>query len=186
MIRSGLVGIDYQSVSYKDIQNVDLRVGVADKLLKVGDVYFVTAAGNRKTVFFEYRTALRSVQDRAEDRNGHSGGYRLSERIPPGGKPRVRHEVRRRRGQRQRLGAEGQRGTKGTFKRLEGDHRQAARLSQVFAGKARRRGKDRFVHRHRGRSAPQRGAGAQGLIRHRAGRRANPNSGSPSPTSSRI
>lgn len=70
MIRSGLVGIDYQSVSYKDIQNVDLRVGVADKLLKVGDVYFVTAAGNRKTVFFDieqpyevYKTAQKIVTD---------------------------------------------------------------------------------------------------------------------------
>lgn len=70
LIRSGLIGIDYQSVSYKDIRNVDLRVGLIDKLMKVGDLYFVTAAGSRKTVFFDieqpyeaYKIAQKTVAD---------------------------------------------------------------------------------------------------------------------------
>lgn len=70
IVRSGLVGIDYQSVGYKDVQNVNLRVGVFDKLMKVGDLYFVTAAGGGKNVFFDienpyevYKTAQKIVAD---------------------------------------------------------------------------------------------------------------------------
>ncbi len=69
IVRSGLVGIDYQSVSYKDIQNVDLRVGVLDKLMKVGDLYFITA-GKGRNVFFDierpyevYKIAQKTVAD---------------------------------------------------------------------------------------------------------------------------
>ena len=39
-MRTGFVGIDFQSLSYKDILSVHLKVGFMDKILKVGDVYF--------------------------------------------------------------------------------------------------------------------------------------------------
>ena len=40
IIISGFIGIDYQSIYYKDIKNVRLRVNIIDKLLGVGDIYF--------------------------------------------------------------------------------------------------------------------------------------------------
>lgn len=40
IIQSGFRGIDFQTLYYKDIHNVTLSVGVVDKLLGVGDVYF--------------------------------------------------------------------------------------------------------------------------------------------------
>jgi len=51
LIKTGLVGIDFQSVSYKDIQGVNLKVGVVDKMLKVGDLYFRSASGQQ--AFFD-------------------------------------------------------------------------------------------------------------------------------------
>lgn len=42
IIMSGFIGMDYQSIYYKDIKNVDLKISVIDKLLKVGDIYFDT------------------------------------------------------------------------------------------------------------------------------------------------
>lgn len=42
IIMSGFIGMDYQSIYYKDIQNVDLKISVIDKILKVGDIYFDT------------------------------------------------------------------------------------------------------------------------------------------------
>lgn len=39
IIQNGLIGTDYQTIYYKDIKNVNLRVGVIDKLLGVGDIY---------------------------------------------------------------------------------------------------------------------------------------------------
>ena len=40
ILKTGVLGVDYQSVYYKDIRNVNLRVGMIDKLLGVGDIYF--------------------------------------------------------------------------------------------------------------------------------------------------
>ncbi len=40
VIQSGFIGIDYQSIYYKDIHSVYLDVGVIDKCLSVGDIYF--------------------------------------------------------------------------------------------------------------------------------------------------
>lgn len=40
VIQSGLVGTDVQTLYYKDIKNVRLNVGLADKILGVGDIYF--------------------------------------------------------------------------------------------------------------------------------------------------
>lgn len=45
VIQSGFIGMDYKSIYYKDIVNVRLKVGVIDKLLHVGDIYFDTNTG---------------------------------------------------------------------------------------------------------------------------------------------
>ena len=42
IISSGFIGMDYQSIYYKDIENVHLKISVIDKILKVGDIYFDT------------------------------------------------------------------------------------------------------------------------------------------------
>ncbi len=39
IIRSGLVGIDVNSIYYSEITGVNLKVGFIDRLLKVGDIY---------------------------------------------------------------------------------------------------------------------------------------------------
>lgn len=43
IIRSGII-IDIQNIYYADIQSVNLRVGLIDRLLKVGDIYITTAS----------------------------------------------------------------------------------------------------------------------------------------------
>ena len=40
LIQTGFIDRDLQTVYYKDIRNVDLRIGLVDKMLGVGDVYF--------------------------------------------------------------------------------------------------------------------------------------------------
>lgn len=40
IIETGLIGSNYQTIYYKDIRNVTLRVGLLDKMLGVGDIYF--------------------------------------------------------------------------------------------------------------------------------------------------
>jgi len=40
IIQNGFFAENYQTIYYKDIKNVDLRVGLIDKLLHVGDIYF--------------------------------------------------------------------------------------------------------------------------------------------------
>ncbi len=39
IIRSGIVGIDFKNIYYSDITGVNLRVGLFDRLFKVGDIY---------------------------------------------------------------------------------------------------------------------------------------------------
>ncbi len=39
IIRSGVIGIDFKSVYYSDIEGVNLKVGITDKIFKVGDIY---------------------------------------------------------------------------------------------------------------------------------------------------
>lgn len=46
IISSGFVGVNYQTIYYKDIRNVSLRVGLIDKMLGVGDIYFDTNFNN--------------------------------------------------------------------------------------------------------------------------------------------
>lgn len=38
IVRSGIVGIDYKNVFYVDIKGVNLRVGLIDRIFKVGDI----------------------------------------------------------------------------------------------------------------------------------------------------
>jgi membrane protein YdbS with pleckstrin-like domain len=38
LIRSGFIGVNFQSIYYKEISNVSIKVGVIDKLFGVGDV----------------------------------------------------------------------------------------------------------------------------------------------------
>ena len=40
IIQNGFIGENYQTIYYKDIKNVNLRIGIIDKLLNVGDIYF--------------------------------------------------------------------------------------------------------------------------------------------------
>lgn len=40
IIQNGLIAENYQTIYYKDIKNVSLRIGLIDKLLNVGDIYF--------------------------------------------------------------------------------------------------------------------------------------------------
>ena len=47
IIQSGFVGMDYQSIFYSDIKNVQLRVGLVDRMLGVGDIYLDTAQGKK-------------------------------------------------------------------------------------------------------------------------------------------
>ena len=50
IIESGFIGMNYQTIYYKDIKNVYLRVGIIDKFLKVGDIYF--DINQNRTQFF--------------------------------------------------------------------------------------------------------------------------------------
>lgn len=69
LIKTGLVGVDVQSISYKDVQNVNLKIGAVDRMLKVGDLYF--ACNTRgQNVFFDipnpyevYKIAQKIVTD---------------------------------------------------------------------------------------------------------------------------
>lgn len=40
ILQTGFVDMNYQTIYYKDIRNVNLRIGIIDKLLGVGDIYF--------------------------------------------------------------------------------------------------------------------------------------------------
>ena len=39
IIRSGLIGIDFRFIYYSDIASVDVKVGLLDRMFKVGDLY---------------------------------------------------------------------------------------------------------------------------------------------------
>ncbi len=39
IIKSGLVGIDFQSLTFSEIENINVKVGLIDHLCKVGDIY---------------------------------------------------------------------------------------------------------------------------------------------------
>ena len=39
IIRSGIIGIDFKTIYYSDVQGINCRVGIFDRLFKVGDLY---------------------------------------------------------------------------------------------------------------------------------------------------
>ncbi len=39
VVRSGVIGIDFKNIYYSEIESVNLKVGLSDKILKVGDIY---------------------------------------------------------------------------------------------------------------------------------------------------
>ena len=45
IVRSGIIGIDFKNVFYTDVEAVNLKVGIVDKMLKVGDIYINSKAG---------------------------------------------------------------------------------------------------------------------------------------------
>jgi len=64
IIQNGFVGIDYQSIYYKDIKNVNLKIGLIDKLLGVGDIYFqLDTYINRNNTTVEMRNALLDIEN---------------------------------------------------------------------------------------------------------------------------
>lgn len=50
IVKSGFVGIDYQSVYYKNIANVNLKVGLIDRMLGVGDIYIRTTSNQQVVI----------------------------------------------------------------------------------------------------------------------------------------
>lgn len=44
IVQTGIIGASYDTIYYKDIKNVSLKVGIIDKLLKVGDIYIDTGS----------------------------------------------------------------------------------------------------------------------------------------------
>lgn len=45
IVRSGVIGIDFKNVYYADIISVNLKVGLFDKICKVGDIYINSVSG---------------------------------------------------------------------------------------------------------------------------------------------
>lgn len=44
IVQTGIISANYDTIYYKDIKNVSLKVGIIDKLLKVGDIYIDTGS----------------------------------------------------------------------------------------------------------------------------------------------
>ena len=42
IIRSGIIGVNISNIYYSDIENINLKVGLIDKMLKVGDIYITS------------------------------------------------------------------------------------------------------------------------------------------------
>lgn len=51
ILRSGLVGIDFKNIYYSDIEGVNLKVGIIDRLCRVGDIYI--QAMKQSSVLFD-------------------------------------------------------------------------------------------------------------------------------------
>lgn len=45
IIKSGIIGIDFKNVYYSEIDSVNLRVGLVDRIEKVGDIYIKSIGG---------------------------------------------------------------------------------------------------------------------------------------------
>ena len=51
IIRSGLIGIDFKSIFYTDVESINCKVGIFDRMFKVGDLYFT--AHNQSAVLMD-------------------------------------------------------------------------------------------------------------------------------------
>ena len=51
IIKSGIIGIDFKNIYYSDIESVNLKVGLVDKMLKVGDIYI--KSNNQSQILFD-------------------------------------------------------------------------------------------------------------------------------------
>ncbi len=63
IIRSGVIGIDFKNIYYTDIKGVNLKVGLIDRLCKVGDIYI--QALDQSAVLFDIENPyfiLRKIQ----------------------------------------------------------------------------------------------------------------------------
>ena len=45
MVKSGTIGIDFKNIYYADISSVNVKVGLVDRLCKVGDIYIKSREG---------------------------------------------------------------------------------------------------------------------------------------------
>ena len=45
IVRSGFIGIDFKNIYYSDVSSVNVKVGIVDRMLKVGDVYIKSVDG---------------------------------------------------------------------------------------------------------------------------------------------
>lgn len=54
IIRSGLVGIDFKFLYYSEIESVNVRVGLIDKIFRVGDIYINAVASS--AVLFDLKS----------------------------------------------------------------------------------------------------------------------------------
>lgn len=45
IIKSGIIGIDFKNIYYSEIESVNLRVGLVDRIEKVGDIYIKSIGG---------------------------------------------------------------------------------------------------------------------------------------------
>lgn len=74
IIKNGLVNREYRFVSYYDIVNINLKVNIFEKLLKVGNIYFDVLGsisdGNNDTAFLDienYRDIYDSLKSAVSD-----------------------------------------------------------------------------------------------------------------------
>ena len=54
IIRSGVIGIDFKNIYYTDVQGINCRVGIFDRIFKVGDLYI--KALNQSAVLMNIET----------------------------------------------------------------------------------------------------------------------------------
>lgn len=66
IIQNGFIAENYQTIYYKDIKNVRLHIGIIDKMLGVGDVYFDTGYTGAGTATRVMGTAFLDIENYQE------------------------------------------------------------------------------------------------------------------------
>lgn len=61
LLRNGLFGYDFQSITYVEIENVNIRVGLIDRLLKVGDIY-IQLSGRGRSNSSQSKAAILDIE----------------------------------------------------------------------------------------------------------------------------